>query len=332
MVTTVIAAFTAFQSTKVNLDSADTREARQDRDNLRARIQNFQTTVEDFPVLYTQADVNFGSFSRRTKKRPLDDVDMFFCIAAEGAVYDESNPDSIILSTDNSQSKLRLFTNSDGRTLNSTRILNKFKASVANIYHYRRAELNRRGEAVVLDLVNKDWSFDIVPCFKTTEYFGKTFYIIPNGSGGWKKADPRIDKERVTRINTQNSGNVLNAIRIIKYWNKRPTMPSMGSYLLECMVLDYYEGRTSCSEFVDIELPSLFRHIASAVYGRVSDPKGYQGDLNVLSWDERVNISARAMADFNRSVDARTYENDKNMERSISKWREIFGAEFPEYG
>ncbi|MEG8161003.1 hypothetical protein L2D24_29010 [Escherichia coli] len=145
-------------------------------------------------------------------------------------------------------------------------------------------------------MVSKDWNFDIVPCFITSEdAFGRTYYLIPDGNGHWKFTDPRKDRDRVTTINVQNNGNVLNVIRAVKYWQRRPTMPSMSSYLLETLILDYYAGRTSCSSFVDMELEALFRHLGQSVRYSVNDPKGIQGDINSLSAEARKVYCQRRM-------------------------------------
>ena len=332
MASTVITAFNEFLKEKVNLDPEDTKSARLDRDNLRSRIQGLQTTIEYFPSLYTDADINYGSFSRRTKKRPLDDVDMFFCLMAQGATYDDYDPNNIILTTSNTGSNLYRYTNDDNVTINSIKILNKFKKSLESIYQYRAAEVNRRQEVILLNLVNKDWSFDIAPCFRTAEVLGKSFYLIPNGTGDWKKADPRIDKERTASINQQNNGRILNLIRVVKYWNSRATMHTMSSYLLENMILNYYQYRTDCSEFVDLSLPAIFNHISSAVYQSVADPKGFQGDLNTLTFEQKLSISTRAGSDYSKAVQARAYENNGDLKSSINKWREIFGSDFPTFG
>ncbi|QVI86999.1 nucleotidyltransferase [Pseudomonas viridiflava] len=332
MATTVITAFNEFLQNSVNLDPEDTKAARVDRDNLRTRIQGLQTTVDYFPYLYTDADINYGSFSRRTKKRPLDDVDMFFCLMAQGASYNDYDPNNITLTLSDTSSRLYQYTKDDNQTISSIKILNKFKSSLANIYHYRSADINRRQEVVLLNLVNKDWSFDIVPCFLTVEQLGKNFYIIPNGSGNWKKADPRIDKTRTASVNQNNNGNLLNVIRTVKYWNSRSTMHTMGSYLLENIILNFYEYRTDCSQFVDMSLPAIFNNISTAVYQSVADPKGFQGNLNTLSFEQKMSISARASLDYQRSTEARRLETEKDQKGSINKWREIFGDEFPTYG
>lgn len=332
MATTVISAFNEFLKEKVNLDPEDTKAARLDRDNLRTRIQGLQNSVDYFPTLYTEADINYGSFSRRTKKRPLDDVDMFFCLMAQGAVYNDYDQNNITVTIENTASNLYQYTKDDNKTISSIKILNKFKRSLENIYQYRNAEVNRRQEVVLLDLTNKDWSFDIAPCFRTVEQYGKSFYLIPNGTGDWKKADPRIDKNRTITINQKNNGNILNLIRIIKYWNNRATMHTMSSYLLENIILNYYQYRTDCSSFVDLSLADIFHHISLAVYQVVPDPKGFQGDLNNLTYEQRVSISTRAHQDYLKALEARRLEQNKDEQSSINKWREIFGLEFPAYG
>lgn len=332
MATTVISAFNEFLKEKVNLNPEDTKAARLDRDNLRTRIQGLQNSVDYFPTLYTEADINYGSFSRRTKKRPLDDVDMFFCLMAQGAVYNDYDQNNITVTIENTASNLYQYTKDDNKTISSIKILNKFKRSLENIYQYRNAEVNRRQEVVLLDLTNKDWSFDIAPCFRTVEQYGRSFYLIPNGTGDWKKADPRIDKNRTITINQQNNGNILNLIRIIKYWNNRATMHTMSSYLLENIILNYYQYRTDCSSFVDLSLADIFHHISLAVYQVVPDPKGFQGDLNNLTYEQRVSISTRAHQDYLKALEARRLEQNKYEQSSINKWREIFGLEFPAYG
>ncbi|ELM8854787.1 nucleotidyltransferase, partial [Escherichia coli] len=230
-------------------------------------------------------------------------------------------------------SRLHSYRHSGADTVCSVRILNAFKNRLQDIAQYAQADIRRNQEAVTLKLVSKDWNFDIVPCFITSEdAFGRTYYLIPDGNGHWKFTDPRKDRDRVTTINVQNNGNVLNVIRAVKYWQRRPTMPSMSSYLLETLILDYYAGRTSCSSFVDMELEALFRHLGQSVRYSVNDPKGIQGDINSLSAEARKAISDRCYLDAQKVSEARWFENNKEYEKSINKWRDVFGPFFPVYG
>lgn len=286
MATTVIAAFNEFMKDTVNLKKADTDDARASRDWLIGKMNDFEKD-DKFPVSFPAIHIAFGSFARRTKIRPLDDIDLMFGLTGQGATYTILS-DRITVTSSGEGSRLHSYRHSGADTVCSVRILNAFKNRLQDIAQYAQADIRRNQEAVTLKLVSKDWNFDIVPCFITSEdAFGRTYYLIPDGNGHWKFTDPRKDRDRVTTINVQNNGNVLNVIRAVKYWQRRPTMPSMSSYLLETLILDYYAGRTSCSSFVDMELEALFRHLGQSVRYSVNDPKGIQGDINSLSAEAR---------------------------------------------
>jgi hypothetical protein len=332
MATTVIQAFNEFLQDKVNLDPAKTTKGRNSRDWLVGQIQHFEDGDTDFPEIYTEKNIYFGSFARRTKKRPLDDIDIMICLKANGCTYIEYT-DKIEITVPETSTRFLKYRNDGTAILNSRKLINKFVEKLADIPQYEKAEIKRNLEAATLNLTSYDWVFDIVPCFFTTEdQFGRTYYIIPDGKGNWKKTDPRIDKERLTNLNTNHDGNILNVIRAVKYWNKRATMPTMSSYLLENMIIEYYQLKTSkASQFVDIELVDVFLDIHNRVYNNINDPKGIQGNINLLTLDEKRKISQIAYDDYVIAFNARKLEQEKNMKSSINKWREIFGDEFPTY-
>lgn len=331
MATTVIAAFNEFMKDTVNLEKADTDDARASRDWLIGKINDFEND-EVFPVSYPGIHIAFGSFARRTKIRPLDDIDLMFGLTGQGATYTILS-DRVTVTSSGEGSRLHRYRHSGADTVCSVRILNAFKSRLQDVAQYAQADIRRNQEAVTLKLVSKDWNFDIVPCFITSEdAFGRTYYLIPDGNGHWKFTDPRKDRDRVTTINVQNDGNVLNVIRAVKYWQRRPTMPAMSSYLLETMILDYYTNKTDCSKFIDMELQALFNHLGLFVKYSVNDPKGIQGDINTLSMEARQKISDRCYLDAQRAAEARQFERDNDHEKSINKWQEVFGPHFPAYG
>lgn len=332
MATTVIQAFNEFLQDKVNLDPDKTTKGRNSRDWLVGQIQHFENDDTEFPEVYTEKNIYFGSFARRTKKRPLDDIDIMICLKANGCTYLEYS-DRIEITVPETATRFLRYRNDGTSILNSRKLINKFVEKLADIPQYDKAEIKRNLEAATLNLTSYDWVFDIVPCFFTTEdQFGRTYYIIPDGKGNWKKTDPRIDKERLTNLNKNHDGNILNVIRTVKYWNKRATMPTMSSYLLENMIIEYYQTKsTIASQFVDIELVDIFLDIHNRVYNNINDPKGIQGNINLLTLDEKRKISQIAYDDYVIAFNARQLEQQKNMKGSINKWREIFGDEFPKY-
>lgn len=333
MATSVISAFNEFLKNSVNLDTGNTRIARRSRDWLLDRIREFPRADSTFPMLFSEKDIFFGSFARRTKKRPLDDIDMMVCLHAQrGTYFEEIGYIRIDIHED---SNLKGLCNYNTNTLNSIKVVNKFVSALTTVPQYSKADIKRNQEAATLKLSSYDWNFDIAPCFLTSEdYYGHTYYLIPDGAGNWKKTDPRLDRDRVRKVNTDFGGNILQAIRTMKYWNKRPTMPSMGSYLLENMILDHYESQIfgSASEFVDIELPGLFAYVRDNVHNAVNDPKGIQGDINTMTIDERHKIWVRANEDLGKALRARQLESGGDQKGSIEEWRRVFGTAFPAYG
>lgn len=332
MVITVNEAFDFFLTNYVNLDSNKTKSARNSRDWLLSQINSFPAKDINFPTLYLEKDISFGSFARRTKKRELDDIDMMMALSAEGGVYHEFS-DRIELYVSDSSYKLKLLCFDNTNILNSRKVINKFISLLDKVSQYEKAEINRNQEVARLKLKTYAWIFDIVPCFFTSkDLFGRDYYLIPDGNGYWKKTDPRIDRQRVQEINQFHDGNVLNVIRLMKYWNRRPTMPSMSSYLLENMILNFYSAQsTKASGYVDLEVPKVLHYIQTAIFCQVNDPKGIQGNINKLSPEEQDKISKIAYLDCVKSLEARNLEDKGEHKLSIAKWREIFGSDFPFY-
>lgn len=332
---TVIDAFHEFVRATVNLDRDVTARARTSRDWLVGQIHALHTDEADFPLPYADKDIFYGSFHRRTKIRELDDIDLISCINAESATYLDHGRNVTITAAPGS--RLAAYCNDNSLDLSSRKILNRFVRSLARVPQYNRAELNRDGEAAVLGLSSYTWSFDIVPGFFTKpEADGRQYYLIPNAEGAWKKTDPRMDEARVRDISTKFGSVALIVVRLAKFWNRRARIRTMGSYLLENIVLDYFSAKSvpdePSTDFPDIYLPSVFRHIGVAVLGSVQDPKFIQGDLNDLEFSDRIAIRERALSDADIASHARAAEEGGDHEASIRLWRNIFGDEFPAYG
>jgi hypothetical protein len=332
MVKTVNEAFNVFLRDYINLDPNDTKQARSSRDWLLSQIHLFPSKSLNFPNLYSDKDIFFGSFARRTKKRELDDIDIMIALSADGSVYNEFTSRIEITVPDFAyQLKALCFDNTN--ILNSRKVINKFIDLLNQVPQYEKAEIKRNMEAATLKLNSYSWTFDLVPCFFTTKNFlDRDYYLIPDGQGYWKKTDPRIDKNRVSNINQNHDGNILNVIRLMKFWNKRPTMPSMSSYLIENMILDFYSlPYTQASQYVDLEVPKILEYIRNAIFNTVNDPKGIQGDINKLSFVDREKISKRAYSDYLTASLARDLEDKGDHKLSITKWGEVFGSYFPTY-
>ena len=331
MATTVNNAFDEFMKDIVNLDPDVVSKARDSRDNLLENIAEFDDE-DGFFDLYKEFNVHFGSFARKTKCRELDDIDLMIGIAANGATYNSSDPwDDVHITASTINQAQKDCTREDG-TLNSTQVINKFKSKLKHVREYSRSDIHKSGEAVVLNLTSKDWSFDIVPCFHTvTESDGRSYYLIPNGKGNWKKTDPLKDKEHVSNTNKDKEGRVLELIRLCKKWNNVKKATTIPSYLLETMIINYCDSQTTLSQFIDYRFRDALKYIADNIMNSVSDMKEIQGDINTLSDSDKSKLKEKANNDYQKACDASNAET-KDQEKAIKLWGEILGGDFPTYG
>jgi hypothetical protein len=327
MANSVNTAFSEFNRDIVNLLKDRTDRARSSRTWLFSQLNGLESKDDlNFPFKYDSKHISFGSFDRRTKIRELDDVDIMFCLTADGATYTKYSDIFYQINTPNAGQRLKNL--SDNDVLNSRRVVNKVKLSLVEIPQYSSADLHSRGEAATLNLNSYEWVFDIVPCF----YTDTGLYLIPNGQGHWKATDPRIDQERVTEANQNLDGRLLQLIRTLKYWNRRNSTHTIGSYLFENLVINYSISKAELSQWIDYDIRSFFSYLSNAIWNSVNDPKGFQGDLNTFSDTDKLSISQKADWAYQKADEAIQAEVDeKDNQKSINKWREIFGSNFPQY-
>lgn len=317
-----------FINENINVETEKIRAARASRDWLKGQVENFNQKDSAFPKLYGEKHIDFGSFARKTKIKKLDDVDMMFCISAEGTTYSDEIG-RVRLNVPETAEKLFKLCHPGTNELNSRKVIEIFKKNLGQVAQYNSKLINRNQEAATLYLESYGLNFDIVPCF----FAKQDFYIIPDGNGHWKKTDPRKDRDRVAYINQQKEGKVLEVIRLLKYWNKRPTMPLIGSYLLENIVLKYY-SENKAGNMVSIweEFSDVLKYIENSIFYSVEDPKGFQGNLNNLDVCDRLKISVKARSDeaIVKEILKLSKDSSKDNSKAINSLTEkVLGKDFP---
>lgn len=332
---TVPFSFNLFRKTSVDLDSEQASRARNSRDYLQNRISSFPDADADFPRLYRIAGryQYFGSFARKTKVQPLDDVDILVVLNGKGTASTHSAGYTHWLRLDDSTSRLRHYLDGYGY-VNSTKILNKLKSALKSIAVYRSAELNRRGEAVVLNLISYDWSFDLVPAFAVRDGSdGVAYYLIPDGKGEWKRTDPRLDQAAVTQANQWQDGNLIPLIRTMKYWNFRGrSAPRIGSYHLEAILIDGFSYGIPKISTLRCSIPDAFRILARKIMVACPDPKRLGPNLDAdLEEGTRTRVRDAAQAMAAQARLALKAEEEEDNRTAIERWCKVF-PDFPRYG
>lgn len=316
-------AFDIFMRDNVNLDPEQVQAARKSRDNLLDIIVSM-SGQGGFLKIYSRYNLHFGSFGRKTQCRELDDIDLMICIAANGAMY-FSTEDWYNMHIKTSASDLTQKQYDVGGYLSSTIILNAFKKQLENVYDYSRSEIRRDNEAVVLNLKSKTWSFDIVPCFITD----RDFYLIPNSKGHWKKTDPRIDRDIVTKTNQFHRGRLLELIRLCKKWSEQKHVIKFPSYLLETMLINYANSCNILDPRLDVRFCEALSYIGRNIIDDVNDLKNIQGNINTLSILGRLTIQSYINEIVSKGICAHELEDAGHHTLALQKWSEIFGDDFP---
>src|SRR5437660_96339 len=104
---TVAYSFNTFRQDKVDLDSAETSKARASRDFLIGQLKGL-SSEPDFPTITGQI-IHYGSFARRTKIRPLDDIDFMLVLDGSGTEAQYRSPEESWLHIEDQHAPLAAF-------------------------------------------------------------------------------------------------------------------------------------------------------------------------------------------------------------------------------
>ena len=92
-------------------------------------------------------------------------------------------------------------------------------------------------------------------------------------------------------------------------------MPTIPSYLFENIVLNFAEQLNELSEYIDFNLRDFWYYLKGAIYNAVQDPKGFQGNLNSLSFDKQYKISLKANDTYNKALEAIRFETQESNQK-----------------
>jgi hypothetical protein len=330
---TVWGAFKEFREKTVDLDPGTTKVARSSRDYLINQLKAIEKEDWNLPRLIGSY-IPYGSFARSTKIKPLDDIDLLIPLVGTGTTAYQSTIDiyEYWLRISDSSAPLAIFPD-EFNYVNSTKILNKIKDSLSEVQKYYKADVHKSGEAVTLELLSYDWVYDIVPAVPIRDgQSGTAYYLIPDGSGDWKRTNPRVDATNVTRVNGWHNGNFLPAVRLLKYWNGRPIAPKLASYYFETLALKVFDSASKISDF-PIGVNYFFKYCSLYLWSSCPDPKGLGPPLDDGIDNTTKKKVAEALDEAGKYSDyALMYERSSEHDKAIYWWQRIFGDKFPKYG
>jgi hypothetical protein len=339
---TIKAAFNKFQSYIVDLEQTTSETGRASQEYLFEQVKKLSKNHSNFPRLKRNY-IPFGSFARKTKIRPLNDIDLLLLLNGRGISVELSyrqkasgygvNMTAVCrVKITDIRSPLLSFADNKGY-VNSIKILNRIKYHLASVPNYQKADKNRRMQAVTLNLKSHPWTFDIVPAIPIHDYQDKvTHFLIPDGYGNWIRTNPKIDAKSLTSVNAKHKGELLPVLRLLKYWNKRKHKPSLSSYYFETLVVQTFQYSPEITSY-PAALEYFFHHCSSYIMSSCPDPKrlGEALDANV-NWDTKQKILKALKNAASHACHAMMAESKNDQKTAIYWWKKVFGSEFPDYG
>lgn len=340
---TIYAALSEFSAQHVDLNSLQVGQARASRDFLRKSLIGALNAGTGIPRM-TGGMLHFGSFARKTKIRPLNDIDLMFLIDLGQVRIAPSSLGFLDPSTSqldvkpaqvnlldgyfHSQPSIPARFLTEAGHFNSTVVLNEIRGRLQGIHQYQNSDIARSGVAVVVNLTSYPWVFDIVPALEIRNYMGQTeYFAIPDGRGGWQKTDPRADARQLTELNQWSGGRLLRLIRLVKFWNARQGHP-VRSHHLEVLCVQALRSYYPHDPLV--ALSTCFSQLAHSIHQPCPDPAGYLHDLGAyLSWDVKHRFSSLAVAAHQAVTRVSSAVSLRLHPLASRELQQVFGPFFP---
>ncbi len=316
-----------FQRGWVDLDPEQVKTARASRDFMLEQM-NALRLAPGFPP-YTGGHLPFGSFSRRTKIQPLDDVDtLLFVNGAKTTENLQTDGVTVWLKINDASAPLAAYRDEYGY-VNSTRVLNATRDGLGSIRLYKKADVKKNMEAVSLALSSHPWIFDIVPAVGVNGAQGGTVhYLIPDGRGEWKRADPRADTKRIEALDAVRGNAFTPLCRLLKYWNARTHKPAFPSYYFETLVGKVFG--TAAIHSTAAAVRTFFKQAPALVNQACPEPNGFGQFLDAgVEAGAKLKVIAAMQDAESHALTGSVYPLLAGQNQvALSYWRKVFGPEF----
>jgi hypothetical protein len=238
-----------------------------------------------------------GSYGRGTAINGFSDLDMLFVLPYE--TYQQYNSYS-----GNGQSALlQAVRNSMQKT-------------------YSSSSIGADGQVVVISF-DDGIMFEIVPCFLNTN----ESYTYPdsNSGGSWKTTNPKPEISAIASGDTSWNGNLKRLCKIARAWKNKWNIP-MGGLLIDTFAykfLDGWEHNDKSYIYYDWMSRDFFKYLMNE-----DDTKSYWYAIGSNQFIYRKgSFSYKAKRCYNLALEA--IEDEKYPYTAKSKWRDIYGYQFP---
>lgn len=205
-------------------------------------------------------------------------------------------------------------------------LLQAVKTSINGTYN--PTEIGGDGQVAVINFTD-NLKFEVLPGFLNSDNKSYT-HPDSNSGGSWKNTNPRTEIEAIRTRNGECNGNLVQLCRMMRAWKNKWGV-DVGGLLIDTLAYQFIESwgnRDKSYFYYDLMCRDFFKYASEQ-----SEEQEYwkaPGSGAYVYGKGRFQYKAKRC--YNISLEAIAYEtSDPKKEYSAKqKWREIFGAAFPD--
>lgn len=190
---------------------------------------------------------------------------------------------------------------------------------------YRASESFGDGQVVVIRF-DDGITFEILPVFENKDGQSWT-YPNANGGGSWHTCNPRAEIAAIASRSNSTNKNLKHLCRMMRIWRDYQSVPMSGMLIdtLAYQFIENWQYRDKSFFYHDFMARDFFDYMSqipeTQTYWRAPGSGSYVVKKGAFQY--------KARSDYLRAVEAINYNDDKYAWSRRQKWREIFGAIYP---
>lgn len=240
-----------------------------------------------------------GSYGRRTAVKGFSDLDILFMLPYE--VYKKYDNYEI-----NGQSAL----------------LQAVKKSLQTTYS--TTDISGDGQVIIIRF-DDGIRFEIVPCFVNEN--DSFTYPDSNNGGKWKVTNPKPEIKTIKDNNDLVNGNLIRLCRMARTWRNKWDVP-MGGLLIDTLANNFlinWEYKDKSYTYYDWMSRDFFKYLSE----QNKDQKYWLAVGSLQYIYRKGDFESKAKECYQLSLDAIKSESEGYNYTAASKWREIYGTNYP---
>lgn len=184
-----------------------------------------------------------------------------------------------------------------------------------------------KGDGQVIGINFQDGiNFEIVPAF--INIHNSYTYPDSNDGGRWKITDPRKEIDAINERNYGSNKNLKRLCRMARAWKEKCNVPISG-ILIDTLAYKFIENWTYKDKsylYYDFMSRDFFYYLKN-----IDISKSYWLAPGSNRFVYKLgSFQSKATIAYNNALEAISYEDNNKFYSARYKWREIYGAKFPE--